>query len=94
MNKEEKMIELGEEVKDRITGFKGIAIANTFYLQGCDRILVQPKVGKDGTIPEPQSFDEPDLEVVGSGVLPKPEAKKNGGPRPMASRAISPSTKP
>jgi len=87
------MIELGREVQDRITGFRGIAIGRTTYLQGCSRILVQPKVGKEGTIPEPASFDEPDLVVVGDGILPKPEPKKNGGPRPMASRAALPDKK-
>ena len=81
-------IELGREVQDRITGFKGIAIGCTHYLQGCDRILVQPKVTKDGTIPEPSAFDEPDLIVIGDGVVPVPEtkSKKNGGPRPFAGR--------
>ena len=86
-------LELGHEVQDRVTGFKGIAIARTSYLQGCDHILVQPKANvKDGTIPEAQSFDEPDLKVIGRGILPKPEPepKKNGGPRPMAMRAQSP----
>ena len=84
------MIKLGQEVQDRITGYKGIAIASTKYLQGCNRILVQPKLKEDGTIPDPYSFDEPDLEVIGDGILPKPERKKNGGPRPFATRASSP----
>lgn len=88
------MIKLGQEVKDRITGFKGIAVADTTYLQGCNRILVQPKLNKDGTIPETQSFDEPDLETIGNGILPKPEPEKNGGPRPMASRSRAPEMKP
>lgn len=89
------MVELGQEVQDRITGFKGIAVADTRYLQGCNRILVQPKVNKDKTIPEPQSFDEPDLKIVSRGVLPEPEPKpkKKGGPRPMAQRALTPEAK-
>ena len=77
-------IKLGLEVKDRVTGFKGIAIGRTTYMQGCNRILVQQKVDKEGNIPEAISFDEPDLEVIGDGVLPKPE--KSGGPRPFASK--------
>lgn len=87
------MIELGREVQDRITGYSGIAIAKTTYLQGCNRILVQPKISNGKvTIPDAQSFDEPDLEVVGDGVLPKlePKPKKNGGPRPTTSRARMP----
>lgn len=84
-------IELGQEVRDRITDFKGIAVGRTTYLQGCNRILVQPKVDKKGEIPEPQSFDEPDLEFIGDGILPPPEPKpkkKPGGPRPYATRKV------
>lgn len=81
-------IKLGQEVQDRVTGYKGIAIARSHYLQGCDRILVQPKMAKDGTIPEATGFDEPDLNVISDGVfpIPEPKPKKNGGPRPFASR--------
>ena len=83
-------IELGSEVKDKVTGFTGIAVATTHYMQGCNRVLIQPKVDKDMVIPESQSFDEPDLEVVGRGILPKDKPEKNGGPRPFASRAMFP----
>jgi len=86
-------IKLGQEVQDRITGYKGIAIGITHYLQGCDRLLVQPKVGKDGfTIPEPVSFDEPDLIIIGEGILkakedkPKQTRKSPGGPRLSATK--------
>lgn len=87
---------LGQEVKDRVTGFKGIAIGRTTYLQGCNRILVQPKVNKDGELIVGESFDEPDLQVIGVGVLvePEPELKpRTGGPRPMATRALEPEKK-
>ena len=69
------MIILGQEVADKVTGYKGIAVCRHSYLNGCDRISVQAKVGKDGAIGEAQVFDEPDLKVVGDGVMPKP--KKN-----------------
>ena len=36
------MIELGEKVKDTITGFTGIATARTDYLYGCIRVEVEP----------------------------------------------------
>lgn len=80
-----KEILLGQEVKDQVTGFKGIVVSATIFLQGCRRIQVQPKVNKEGTIPESASFDEPDLEVTGNGVwVPPPEPTKEpppGGPR-------------
>ncbi len=62
------MIKLGQEVKDRVSGFQGIAVAWTMYLQGCARVTIQPKVKKDGTLSDSKTFDEPDLIVVGDGV--------------------------
>ena len=84
-----KKIELGMEVKDRISGFTGIAVSRAVYLQGCNRIQVQPKSTEEGTrLPEPLSFDEPDLEVIGWGILPVPEVRepKTGGPRPFPTK--------
>ncbi len=74
---------LGTEVKDRVSGFRGIVISETKYLQGCTRMSVQPPVKKDGTLPDPKHFDEPDLMVVGSGVAA-------GGTDPGGPRDISP----
>jgi len=45
-------VKLGQEVKDTITGFRGIAVTRTEFLQGCCRIEVQPKVKRDGIIPD------------------------------------------
>lgn len=73
-------IKLGQEVKDGVTGFKGIAVSRTEFLQGCCRIEVQPKVDKDGQLQELGTFDEPQLEVIGRGVLVEVARKKTGGP--------------
>lgn len=74
-------IVLGSQIKDPITGFKGTAVAKYIYMTGCTRISVQPKVDKDGKIPEPGTFDESTLEIVS---LPKkPMARStadDGGP--------------
>ncbi|MCK5558785.1 MAG: hypothetical protein KAJ01_10415 [Candidatus Hydrogenedentes bacterium] len=37
------MIKLGDKVKDRISGFEGVAIGRAEYLYGCVQILVQPE---------------------------------------------------
>lgn len=58
------MIQLGDEVKDTISGFSGIAVCRHTYLQGCDRISVQPKINKDGELKDSLAFDEPQLEVI------------------------------
>ncbi len=77
-------ITLGVEVKDRISGFRGVAVSKHTHLQGCDRFGVQPPVNKDGELPDAQVFDEPDLEVVGDGVTkalkPEPVRRQTGGP--------------
>lgn len=74
-----KKIKLGMEVKDIVTEYTGIATSATEYLQGCRRISVQAKMKGDGTVPDECTFDEPQLEVVGRGILP-PEESDEGGP--------------
>lgn len=59
-----RRIQLGDEVKDSVTGLKGIVTCITLYLNGCTRCGVQPKLGKDGKIPESWFIDEPQLVVV------------------------------
>ena len=78
-------VELGDEVMDRISGFKGIAVARTVWLHGCERITVQPKVDKDGKRQDMETFDEPQMEVVeANGVLkatPRHGERENVGAR-------------
>jgi len=59
---------LGKEVKDKITGFEGIASSKHIYLTGCNQFGVQPKVDKDGKIPSKEYFDEARLTVIGEGI--------------------------
>lgn len=75
--------ELGKEVKDTVTGFKGIVTSRTEYLTGCARYGVQPKVNKEGVVPDARFFDENQLEVIGKGVaiVQTPAAKTKGGPQ-------------
>ena len=78
----ENKIELGDEVIDTITGFKGVAVGKTTWLYGCNRIAVQPKVGKDGKLGETASFDEPQLKVTKKKVSKEKIDRVKGGPRP------------
>ena len=53
------MVKLGQMVQDRMTGFKGIVMARTEYLNGCVQVLVQPKgCDKEGKPKESQWMDE------------------------------------
>lgn len=73
-------IDLGDKVKDTVTGFTGIAIARTTWLHGCDRVTVQPPLGKDGKHPDNVTFDEKQLVLVKAAVV-KTESKKPSGAR-------------
>ena len=59
-------IQLGQEVKDKVSGYTGIVTSRTTYLYSNDRsMLVKPKVlGSDGVLLTGQYFNEAQLEVV------------------------------
>ena len=68
------MIELGQKVKDNITGFTGIAIAKCEYLNGCISIEVKPtKLDKDGKMLGAQWIDEQRLTVKSKATTGGPQ---------------------
>ncbi|KKK47803.1 hypothetical protein LCGC14_3151530, partial [marine sediment metagenome] len=79
-------VELGDKVRDPITGFKGTAVAFTQWLFGCRRITVQPTgINKDGNMFEVQVFDEPQLRITKRANISEKVTELravNGGPRP------------
>ena len=79
-------VNLGDKVKDIVTGFTGIAVARTTWLHGCDRVVIQPdKLDKDGKVTENASFDAPQVVVLIRAKVPgtptTAPAKSRGGPR-------------
>lgn len=58
------MIGLGDKVRDKITGFEGLALEKSEYLNGCVQFEVQPKIDKEGKIPDSCHIDEQQLEVI------------------------------
>jgi hypothetical protein len=73
-------ITLGQLVRDKVSGFTGVAIAQHNYLQGCSRFSVQPKVNEKGELPKYEAFDEPQLEVIEEAKIEKTAADNSGGP--------------
>jgi hypothetical protein len=71
---------LGKKVKDKITGFEGIATGYVQYLTGCNQVLVTPKIGKSGEHKEPHWFDEQRLTVDSKVKAVKLDNGKNPGP--------------
>lgn len=60
-----EQIKLGSVVRDRISGFTGVAVSRTSWLHGCIRIAVSPqKLDKDGKRIDSYVYDEPQLEVI------------------------------
>lgn len=65
-----EQIELGDKVKDRITGFCGVVTGRTTYISGCDQILVSPPVKDDGSYVDGHWIDYDRLQVVNVGHVP------------------------
>ncbi len=77
-------IELGQKVKDVVTGFSGIATARVEYLNGCVQILVAPKMvipkkGETEVYPTSTYVDVEQLRVVGKGKIKLIEREKPSG---------------
>lgn len=77
-------IELGEKVKDRITGFEGIAISRVEYLNGCVQYCVKPfkYSTREGKMLEGEYIDEGQLVNIGNGEVMDVGQRKRGGVMP------------
>ena len=86
--------QLGDLVKDRITGFTGVVECVSEWLNACKRLTVTSKELKDGMPLGSQTFDILQLEVIEKGYYDKPKIKqkeKTGGPCIEPARRNSPS---
>lgn len=85
---------LGATVRDSITGVSGIAIAITYWIYGCARVVVQPAEVKDGKPVDASSFDAPQLEMMKPPPAVEPmnegQVSPPGGPRPEPERRPDP----
>lgn len=71
--------ELGQIVKDKVTGFIGVVVCRSQYLTGCNRYAIQARiVTPEGKIPEWVYFDEDLMLVEGENI--NIEIKLPGGP--------------
>lgn len=84
-------VQLGDEAQDTVSGFAGVCVARTEWLNGCWRMTLQPKgLDKDGKPQETQTFDDFQLEVTKPKVQPV-GSKETGGPRDAPVRPRDPS---
>ena len=60
---------IGAKYEDTISGFVGVCTARCEYISGCHQALLGPKIGKDGTLPASEWFDEQRLSPVPGTVI-------------------------
>jgi hypothetical protein len=89
-----KVVERGDRVRDEVTGFEGIVICRSVWLNGCVRFVVQAEhVGKDG-VPIPcETIDAQQTKLIKKGVVtagPDLAEPELGGPRTAPQRHAAP----
>jgi hypothetical protein len=90
---------LGDLAKDIVSGFTGIVIARTEWLNRCVRVTLGPtKLQKDGKPADNQTFDEEQTQVIKPGhIVPRSlqvetvgeafqHRRQTGGPHPEPRR--------
>lgn len=85
MKHSKKKPALGDTVKDTVTGFSGVVVAYTVWLNGCERLSIQPtKLNKNGQPVESVAFDIQQLVVVkGASHAPIVHTRTGGDRRPV-----------
>lgn len=72
-------ISLGNKVRDRVTGFTGIATSKVEYLNGCVQYCIMPAADKKtGKVEDGRYVDSQQIEILGVGVTVL--ARPTGGP--------------
>jgi hypothetical protein len=94
--------ELGDRLRDKVTGFTGIAIGVTDWMSQCKRWIIQPESLHEGKPVEAQSFDETHIEIVDKHAFEPspitapllattaPPERSKGGPAPTPTRPATP----
>lgn len=71
-------IGLGDKVKDRVTSFEGIVVETIEFIHGCTRLGIQSQKLNEKDMPlETCFFDEPQLELVQTNVIPPATKSKS-----------------
>lgn len=77
-------IEMGDTVKCQYTGFKGVVVAKTIFINGCIQFSVVPKWNKgQALVDQEMQFDSQSLEIIKKKAKPKPikvKVERTGGP--------------
>jgi hypothetical protein len=83
-----KPIELGDRVRDTISGFSGVAVGRTIWLHGCERLGIAPtELDKDGKPRPVEWFDIFQVERIAESTITRGTI---GGPTPNPTRNADP----
>jgi len=74
-----EQIRLGDKVRCKHTGFTGIAVCKSEFINGCIQWGVLPKGDKKNKMPEEMGIDEQSLEII-KPKIKKIRKKESGGP--------------
>ena len=81
-------LKLGDKARDTISGFTGMVVAITEWLNGCRRITIQPSALHEGRPVDNSTFDAEQIEKVEEGpALPQ---EPHGGPSIAPQRSKDP----
>jgi hypothetical protein len=84
---------VGDTVHDTITGFEGVVVCRSEWLNGCVRLTVQPRKLHEGKPIDSQTFDVEQLEPVEPALrwkTPNQVRAATGGDRETIRRAPDP----
>lgn len=84
-------VNVGDKVKDKVTGIVGIVISRTEYLYGCARVAVQqsPKEPHERPV-DCIGLDEPQCEILERGTVKSMEQELAERQQPLRARTGGP----
>lgn len=68
--------QLGNTIRDRVSGVEGITTAYVTFMNGCIQWSIHPKADKDGKLVEANYYDEQQLEFVDDGIATSGKSAK------------------
>lgn len=74
--------ELGTEVQDTLSDYKGTIVWRTEYMFGCVRYGIQAKELFEGKTIDTHAFDEPQLKIIKQEKPKKTATRRTHGERP------------
>ncbi|HEY4355973.1 MAG TPA: hypothetical protein VGN16_09515 [Acidobacteriaceae bacterium] len=80
---------LGDEVEDRVSGYRGIATFRSDFMNGCTNVSVQAKIKPGDEFKKGKGFPLQSLKRVGAGINDPKEAPITPAPKGGPSQKVS-----